>query len=176
VKDLRRSIITAMKQSAGILVYRKKGAGVEVFIVHPGGPFWAKKDKGAWSIPKGEFTGDEDMQVAARREFGEETGQAAPEGEHLDLGFVKNKSGKVIYAWAVEGDADAAALQSNTFEMEWPPKSGQQQSFQEVDKAGWFAPEKAMEKLNPAQAPLVERLLEALHLEIVEPPQQASLF
>jgi len=164
-----------MKQSAGILVYRRKGAAIEVLIVHPGGPFWAKKDKGAWSVPKGEFEEGEEGQVAAKREFREELGHPVPEGEYVELGTVKNKSGKVIHAWAVEGDLDVSIVKSNTFQMEWPPKSGQQQDFQEVDKAGWFSPEKAMEKLNQAQVPLVERLTEELGIKPDPKPEQTTL-
>ncbi|HTE22027.1 MAG TPA: NUDIX domain-containing protein [Candidatus Limnocylindria bacterium] len=165
------------KQSAGLLVYRNTGKEPEVLIIHPGGPFWAKKDKGAWSIPKGEIEGVEtDLLAVAKREFAEETGQPAPAGGYLELGTVKNKSGKVIYAWAVEGDLDAAAIQSNTFSMEWPPKSGQQQDFPEVDKAGWFSLDKARAKLNAAQGAFLDRLAEQLGAEIAEPPQQRSLF
>lgn len=164
------------KKSAGILVYRRNGNGVEVLIVHPGGPFWAKKDIGAWSLPKGELDEHEDRFAAAKREFAEELGLAAPEGEYTDIGFVKNKSGKIIYAWAVEGDLDVAAVRSNVFEMEWPPKSGRHQEFPEVDKAGWFTPEKAKQKLNPAQAELIDRLAEKLGLEVSKPPEQATLF
>jgi predicted NUDIX family NTP pyrophosphohydrolase len=164
-----------MKQSAGLLVYRKSSNGVEVLIVHPGGPFWAKKDKGAWSIPKGEFE-DDDALVAAKREFQEETGQKPPAGKYTELGSVKNKSGKVIYAWAVEGDLDVSIVQSNTFTMQWPPRSGQEQEFAEVDRAGWFTPEKAIEKLNVAQVAFVERLVEILGLDLPEKPQQATLF
>jgi predicted NUDIX family NTP pyrophosphohydrolase len=165
-----------MKQSAGILVYRKSST-VEVLIVHPGGPFWAKKDKGAWSIPKGEVVdGEDDLLAVAKREFQEETGHDAPTDDYQELGSVKNKSGKVIHGWAVEGDLDISTLKSNTFTMEWPPKSGQQQEFPEVDRAGWFTPEKAMERLNPAQVAFVERLIEALGMEPPGQPEQASLF
>jgi predicted NUDIX family NTP pyrophosphohydrolase len=163
------------KQSAGLLMYRKAGKGIEVLIVHPGGPFWAKKDKGAWSIPKGEFEEGEALDTA-KREYREELGHDAPEGDYAELGSVKNKSGKTIHAWAAEGDLDVTKLASNTFSMEWPPKSGQQQEYPEVDKAGWFAPEKATQKLNPAQAPFVERLLEILGVDAPKPPEQASLF
>lgn len=170
-----RGSFSVAKQSAGIVVYRKTGKGVEVLIVHPGGPFWAKKDKGAWSIPKGEYEDGEPLDTA-KREYREETGHDAPEGDYTELGSVKNKSGKTIHAWAVEGDLDITKLASNTFSVEWPPKSGQQQEYPEVDRAGWFTPEKAMQKLNPAQAPFVERLLEQLDLKLDKPPEQASLF
>lgn len=164
------------KQSAGILVYRRVPAGIEVLIVHPGGPFWAKKDQGAWSIPKGEFEDGEDINAAAKREFQEETGQPVPEGEHIELGSVKTKSNKTIHAWAVEGDLDVTQIQSNSFEMEWPPRSGQQQTFVEVDKAGWYTPEKAMQKLNLAQVAFVERLTEFLGIKPGPKPEQSSLF
>lgn len=163
------------KQSAGILVYRKVGSGIEVLIVHPGGPFWAKKDKGAWSIPKGEFTDEENPLVAAKREFAEELGSSAPDGVYQEIGQTKTKSGKIIHAWALQGDLDIAAIKSNTFEMEWPPRSGQQQQFQEVDKAAWYPPQKAMAKLNPAQVVFVERLVEALGLPASSKPEQTTL-
>lgn len=162
------------KQSAGLLVYRHITGAVEVLLVHPGGPFWAKKDKGAWSIPKGEFE-DGNALAAAQREFQEELGHESPTGEFLELGSVKNKSGKTIHAWAIEGDLDASNIKSNTFTMEWPPKSGQQQEFVEVDKAGWFTPEKAIQKLNTAQVPFIEQLIEFLGLEVAQEPQQTTL-
>jgi len=165
-----------MKVSAGLMIYRKKNLELEVLIVHPGGPFWAKKDKGAWSIPKGEVEdGEADLLAVAKREFAEETGQPVPEGEYLELGSVKNKSGKVIHAWAVEGDLDAAQIKSNVFAMEWPPKSGQQQEFPEVDRAGWFVPDKAQEKLNPAQVSLIDHLIELLGMEVPAQPEQITL-
>jgi predicted NUDIX family NTP pyrophosphohydrolase len=163
------------KQSAGVLLYRKVPKGIELLLVHPGGPFWAKKDKGAWTVPKGEYTDAEEALDAAKREFQEETGQPLPEGEYLDLDTIKNKSGKVIHVWAAEGDMNPTQLNSNSFMVEWPPRSGKEQEFKEVDKAGWFTPEKALEKLHPAQAPFIARLVQALGLEIEEPPQQVSL-
>jgi predicted NUDIX family NTP pyrophosphohydrolase len=130
----------------------------EVLLVHPGGPFWAKKDAGAWSIPKGEYE-DDDARACALREFEEELGTPLPDGAELaDLGTVKLKSGKQITAFAVEGDLDADAITSNTFTMEWPPRSGRSREFPEVDRAGWFDLETAREKLNPAQAELLVRL------------------
>lgn len=126
--------------------------------MHPGGPFWARKDAGAWSIPKGEHGDGEDGQTCARREFAEETGTELAPGELSDLGTVTLKSRKVVQAWAAEGDLDAEAIVSNTFEMQWPPRSGRVQSFPEVDRAGWFGLEQAREKLNPAQAEFVDRL------------------
>lgn len=165
-----------MKQSAGLLVYRKKNGGIEVLIVHPGGPFWAKKDRGVWSLPKGEFTEGEDMLNAAIREFREELGHDASAGEYVELGSVKLKSGKTIHAWAVEGDLDISAIKSNTVSIEWPPRSGQRQDFPEVDRAGWFGPEKAKEKLHPAQAAFVDRLAEFFGIDLSDSPEQASLF
>jgi predicted NUDIX family NTP pyrophosphohydrolase len=152
------------RRSAGILLYRRPGPEPEVLLVHPGGPFWAKKDDGAWSIPKGEDADDEDPRAAALREFEEELGTAPPDGADalLDLGEVRQRSGKVVTAYALEGDLDASAISSNTFPMEWPPRSGRTQDFPEVDRAGWFAPADARAKLNPAQAELVDRLLERL--------------
>jgi len=144
-----------VKQSAGILLHR----GGEVLLVHPGGPFWAKKDAGAWSIPKGEYEDGDDPRAAALREFEEELGSALPAGTELvELGTVKLKSGKRITAFAAEGDLDAETISSNTFEMEWPPRSGRMQAFPEVDRAGWFSIEEAREKLNPAQAEFLVRL------------------
>jgi len=144
-----------VKQSAGILLRR----GDEVLLVHPGGPFWAKKDAGAWSIPKGEYEEGDDPRECALREFEEELGSALPaDTELVELGSVKQKSGKVITAFAAEGDLDPETITSNTFEMEWPPRSGRMQAFPEVDRAGWFSIEEAREKLNPAQAEFLVRL------------------
>jgi predicted NUDIX family NTP pyrophosphohydrolase len=150
-----------MKTSAGILLYRKKNNFIEVFLVHPGGPFWKNKDKGAWSIPKGEFTKDEDPLTVAKREFNEETGQAVA-GDFVELTPIKQKGGKMVYAWAVEGDADAEQIVSNTFKQEWPYKSGKWITIPEVDKAGWFGVEEAKEKMNPAQLELIEDLVTRL--------------
>ena len=148
------------RKSAGILVYRIKGQP-EIFLVHPGGPLHAKKDLGSWSIPKGEFGDDEEPLAAARREFQEETG-AAIEGDFKPLTPIKQKSGKIVYAWAVEGDFDEKALVSNLFTMEWPVKSGQYKSFPEVDRGEWFSTGLAKQKLIPAQAALVDELLSLL--------------
>ncbi len=150
------------KQSAGILLYRVRGGAVEVLLVHPGGPFWAKKDLGAWSIPKGEYEQGDDPLRTALREFEEETGQEPPGGDLLELGAVRQRSGKVLTAWAAVGDLDTAAVASNTFTMEWPPRSGNLREFPEVDRAGWFDPETAREKLVGGQAELVDRLLAVL--------------
>ena len=148
-----------MKRSAGILLHRERDGVREVLLVHPGGPYWAKKDAGTWSIPKGEYEDDDDPRACALREFAEELGTPLPaETELTDLGTVKLKSGKQITAFAAEGDLDADAITSNTFTMEWPPRSGKTREFPEVDRAGWFDLETAREKLNPAQAELLVRL------------------
>jgi len=145
------------KQSAGLLLYRVREGALEVFLVHPGGPFWAKKDLGAWSIPKGEIGGGEDPLEAARREFEEETG-FRPEGVFRELAPVRQKSGKVVHAWAVEGDCDAAAIRSNTFPLEWPPRSGRWMDVPEVDRAGWFDLDTARAKILEGQRGLLEEL------------------
>lgn len=145
------------KQSAGILAYRKFNNHLQVFLVHPGGPFYAKKDAGAWSIPKGEYESDEDPLTAAKREFEEETGQSI-NGEFTPLASIKYKSGKVVHAWAVEADVDAANIKSNYFEMEWPPKSGKMASFVEVDRADWFDVDAAKQKIVSAQVGLLVEL------------------
>jgi predicted NUDIX family NTP pyrophosphohydrolase len=151
-----------VSRSAGILLYRLRDGQPEVLIVHPGGPFWARKDAGAWSIPKGEHSEDEDGQAAALREFEEETGTPLTPARLAHLGTVRLKSGKQVAAWAVEGDLDADAITSNTFESEWPPRSGRMQEFPEVDRAGWFGLDAAREKLNPAQGAFLDRLRDLL--------------
>jgi predicted NUDIX family NTP pyrophosphohydrolase len=148
-------------QSAGILLYRIKDNELQLFLVHPGGPFWQKKDLGAWTIPKGEFNDTEEALTAAKREFEEETG-AVPSGDFIELSPVKQKAGKLIYAWAVEGDIDASLISSNSFRIEWPPKSGKWKEFPEVDKAEWFDEDKAKEKINPAQTSFIDELLRKL--------------
>jgi predicted NUDIX family NTP pyrophosphohydrolase len=145
------------KQSAGLLLYRVRQAVPEVLLVHPGGPFWAKKDAGAWSIPKGEAAPGEDLLARARQEFAEETGFTAA-GEFRPLASIKQSSGKIVHAWAVEGDCDAAAIKSNTFDLEWPPRSGRIQAFPEVDRAQWFGFAAARDKINPAQRGLIDEL------------------
>ena len=151
-----------VKHSAGILMYRFREDSPEVFLVHPGGPFWAKKDEGAWSIPKGEFNIDtEDPLDAAKREFKEETGFAL-EGDFLPLDTLKQSSMKIVHAWAVAGDCDAAKIKSNTFTMEWPPRSGKQQEFPEVDRAEWFDIETAKIKILKGQTAFIDRLSEEL--------------
>ena len=150
-------------RSAGILLYRRgPDGGIEVLLVHPGGPLWARRDEGAWSIPKGEIEPGEEPVAAARREFAEELGSPAPDGEPLELGEVRLKSGKRVVAWGLAGDLDPAVIVSNTFEMQWPPRSGRTVEFPEVDRVQWFAPAEARARLNPAQAPLVDRLLDTL--------------
>ncbi len=152
-----------MRQSAGILLYRDPVAGPEVLLVHPGGPLWAKKDLGAWSIPKGEAADGEELMTAALRELAEELG-APPEIDLeglIDLGSVRQRN-KVVHAWAAQADFDPAELRSSTFKLEWPPRSSRQQEFPEVDRAQWFGPNRAKQKLIPAQAAFVERLLEHL--------------
>ena len=149
------------KLSAGVLVFRRTNADIEVLLVHPGGPFWAKKDDGAWSVPKGEVAGGEDLLTAARRELLEETG-VSPEGQYIDLGSIRQKSGKTVHAFAVEADWDPSALRSNTCRVEWPPGSGRRIEIPEVDRAAYFDPHTARRKLNPAQSPFVQRLLDAL--------------
>jgi predicted NUDIX family NTP pyrophosphohydrolase len=146
--------------SSGLLMYRRKPV-LQVLLVHPGGPFWAKKDEGAWSIPKGEVAAEEDLLEAAKREFAEELGFEAA-GEFRPLGSVKQKAGKVVHAWAVEGDCDPASCRSNTYRVEWPPKSGKWQSYPEVDRAEFFDLATARVKINAGQVPLLERLAEAL--------------
>jgi predicted NUDIX family NTP pyrophosphohydrolase len=151
-----------VKHSAGILMYRSREGSLEVLLVHPGGPFWAKKDEGAWSIPKGEFNIDtEDPLEAARREFAEETG-FTPEGDFISLGTLAQSGMKIVRAWAVEGDCDAAHIKSNTFSMEWPPRSGKQREFPEVDRGDWFDIETAKTKILKGQTPFIDRLLEQL--------------
>jgi predicted NUDIX family NTP pyrophosphohydrolase len=147
------------KHSAGLLMYRGSGPSLELLLVHPGGPFWAKKDLGAWSIPKGEHAPDEDPLTVAQREFEEETG-ARPRGEFQPLGEVVQAGGKRVSAWALEGDFDPGALASNLFETEWPPRSGRKRSFPEVDRAGWFSPEEAGRKILAGQRPFIDRLVE----------------
>jgi predicted NUDIX family NTP pyrophosphohydrolase len=143
-------------------MYRRgSGGGVEVLLVHPGGPFWANKDAGAWSIPKGEVTPDEDLLDAAKREFGEELGFEAV-GEFQSLGMIKQKAGKLVHGWAFEGDCDPSKCQSNTYNVEWPPKSGKWKAFPEVDRAEFFSLEAAREKINSGQVPFLERLSDLL--------------
>jgi len=176
------------KQSAGILLFRRSPSGAEVLIVHPGGPFWAKKDVGAWSIPKGEFEEGEEPMAAAKREFQEEIGALAPIGNYLPLGQAKQRSGKIVHGFALENDFNLELFKSNMFTMEWPPKSGVQQEFPECDRAAWVTLKVAKKKLVSGQVPLLETLAKELgeSLDAPEPakkgknppvpPAQASLF
>lgn len=154
----------ATLRSAGILLFRRQDGAVEFLLVHPGGPFWAKKDAGAWSIPKGQIEAEEEPRACAIRELEEELGPAPrldPE-ELLELGSIRQRAGKVVEAWAAEAEFDPELLDSNTFTMEWPPRSGREAEFPEVDRAAWFGPDEAREKILPAQAELLDRLLEHL--------------
>jgi predicted NUDIX family NTP pyrophosphohydrolase len=150
------------KHSAGILMYRIRNRALELLLAHPGGPFWARRNIGAWSIPKGEFDphGEKPLS-AAKREFEEETGHAI-DGDFVDLGISRQKGGKTVHAWAVQGDLDPAKMKSNTFSMEWPPRSGKQQTFPEIDQVDWFDVETAKGKINNGQVVFIERLLEDL--------------
>jgi predicted NUDIX family NTP pyrophosphohydrolase len=155
------------KISAGILLYRRRPAGVEVMLAHPGGPFWAKKDLGAWSIPKGLVNEGEDWLAAAKREFQEETGMAIA-GDFVELGAFKQPGGKTIVAFAQEGDFDPASLTSNAFSIEWPPRSGRTAEFPEVDKAAWYSIDEAMDKAAPGQRPIIGALAEMLGVSAPE--------
>jgi predicted NUDIX family NTP pyrophosphohydrolase len=150
------------KRSAGLVLYRRRGrSGIEIFLVHPGGPFWAKKDLGAWSIPKGEYSAGEEPLSAARREFQEETGFSV-DGGFVDLGAVVQAGGKLVSAWAHEGDCDPAQLTSNLCQMQWPPRSGKMIEIPEVDRGAWFSVEEARERILPSQKALLDRLEEKL--------------
>lgn len=149
--------MSSQKNSAGILLYKIENGKLHVLLVHPGGPFWQKKDSGAWSVPKGEYEQEEEALNAAIREMKEETGLDVS-GNVIELSPVKQKSGKRVRCWAVEGDFDLARFRSNTFEMEWPPRSGKKRSFPEVDRAEWFELEEAAKKINPGQKPLLDDL------------------
>jgi predicted NUDIX family NTP pyrophosphohydrolase len=150
------------KRSAGIVLYRDRAGAPEVLLVHPGGPLWTKKDLGAWSIPKGEYDEGEDPLACALREFAEELGVPPPADLHADLGSTKQAGGKLVHAWAAEGDLDPAAVKSNTFTMKWPPRSGVVREFPEVDRAQWFGLAEARRRINPAQVVFLERLRELL--------------
>jgi predicted NUDIX family NTP pyrophosphohydrolase len=148
-----------LKRSAGLLMYRRRNGALEAFLVHPGGPLWAKKDLGVWTIPKGQYLANEEPLEAAKREFEEETG-FSPQGEFIELGELKQASGKIVSAWAFEGDCDPERLKSNTFTMEWPPRSGLQIEAPEIDRGGWFGLEEARLRLLPGQLAFLDRLVE----------------
>ena len=150
------------KRSAGLLLYRRAPDGLEVLLAHPGGPLWRTRDAGAWTIPKGEIEAGEQPQAVARREFREETGHDAPAGEVVDLGEIRQKSGKLVVAWGCEGDLEPLTAVSNTFPLEWPSGSGDYIDVPEIDRVEWFGPDEARRRLNPAQAPFVDRLVEAI--------------
>ena len=155
----------AERVSAGILLFRRRAGGLELLLAHPGGPFFARRDEGHWSIPKGEPDGAEDLLVVARREIEEETGHRAPadtDAPPLELGTIVQKGGKVVHAWAIEGDLDPAVAVSNEFEMEWPPRSGRRQRFSEIDRVARFEPIEARRRLKPTQVPFVDRLVAML--------------
>jgi predicted NUDIX family NTP pyrophosphohydrolase len=160
--------LKASRPSAGLLLYRQAASGLEVFLAHPGGPFWKGRDAGAWTIPKGVTEAGEDPLAAACREFEEETGMR-PQGPFLPLGTIRQKAGKVVHAWAWEGDADPSRVSSNTMQTEWPRGSGRWITFPEVDRCAWFEPRAARQKINPAQAEFIDRLEAALY-----PPKPAA--
>jgi predicted NUDIX family NTP pyrophosphohydrolase len=171
----------AARQSAGILLFRRRGVArgePEVLLGHPGGPFFTRKDEGHWSIPKGEpDPADEDLLAVARREFAEEVGLPAPEGQPdgtapISLGTIIQKSGKVVHAWAIEGDLDPATARSNMFELEWPPRSGRRETFPELDRVAWFAPGDARRRVQPSQIPFIDRLIAAT---TTEPPVRGTV-
>ena len=154
------------KQSSGLLIFRRPNVGLEVFLVHPGGPFWAKKDLGAWTIPKGEYSDGEQALAAAIREFKEETGFTVPQSNQADflqLGTIKQAGGKLVSVWALEGDCDPAALVSNTFELEWPPRSRRMAKFPEVDRGAWFSIAEARERILKSQEPVLDLLDQRLN-------------
>jgi predicted NUDIX family NTP pyrophosphohydrolase len=157
VRDGTSETDEVARVSAGLLLYRRSAGPLEVFLVHPGGPFWARKDAGAWSIPKGEIDPEEDHLAAARRELTEETGLSA-DGAFLPLTPIRQSGGKVVHAFALESDCDLEAIRSNSFEIEWPPHSGQKKSFPEIDRADWFPLDQARQKINPAQIALLDEL------------------
>jgi predicted NUDIX family NTP pyrophosphohydrolase len=153
-----------MQVSAGLLMFRRSGSDLELFLVHPGGPFWAKKDAGAWSIPKGLVDQNEDKLAAAQREFTEETSLLAS-GPFIDIGPVRLKSGKLVYAWAFAGDCDPSKIKSNTFKIEWPPRSKQMKEFPEIDQARFFSVTEARKRINQSQVPFIDRLVQIVSTE-----------
>jgi predicted NUDIX family NTP pyrophosphohydrolase len=146
------------RESAGLLLYRERDGRLQVLLVHPGGPFWSRRDEGVWSIPKGEIEAGETPVDVARREFGEELGSPPPDGEWAPLGTVRQRGGKIVHAWSARGDLDPSRIRSTAFELEWPPRSGKKSSFPEVDRAAWFDFEEARRRILPAQAAFIDRL------------------
>jgi predicted NUDIX family NTP pyrophosphohydrolase len=157
-----RKIDKTGRVSAGVVLWRRGEHGIEVLLAHMGGPYWVKKDHGHWTVPKGEVEPGEELEAVARREFREETGHPLPDATLVPLGQIRQKSGKVVHAWGVEGDLDASTAFSNTYEMEWPPKSGRIQSFPEIDRVEWFGLDEARRRLKAAQVPFLDRLAESL--------------
>ena len=154
--------MASIRRSAGILLYRRGPAGLEVLLAHPGGPIWAKRDAGVWTVPKGEIESGEEAWAVACREFAEETGHPPPDGPPIDLGEIRQKGGKLVVAWALEGDLDPATARSNTFPFQWPPRSGRWITIPEIDRVEWFAPDEARGRLKETQIPFVDRLEAAL--------------
>jgi len=155
--------VATKRRSAGLLLYRRGGTGdIEVLLAHPGGPFWAKRDEGVWTLPKGEIEDGEEPWAVARREFEEETGHPPPSGESIDLGEIQQKGGKYVVAWALEGDLDPADAHSNTFPFQWPPNSGQWITVPEIDRVEWFLPDEARKRIKDRQIPFIDRLIAAL--------------
>jgi predicted NUDIX family NTP pyrophosphohydrolase len=151
------------RRSAGLLLYRRApDGGIEVLLAHPGGPVWAKRDEGAWTVPKGEFHDGEEVWAVAQREFEEETGHPAPDGDPIELGEIRQKGGKLVEAWALEGDLDPATAHSNTFPLEWPPRSGRWMTVPEIDRVAWFEPDEARRRIKDTQIPFIDRLLDAI--------------
>ena len=151
------------RRSAGLLLYRHRpDGGIEVLLAHPGGPVWAKRDEGAWTVPKGEFHEGEQAWDVARREFEEETGNPPPDGDPVALGEIRQKGGKFVEAWALEGDLDPATAHSNTFPFQWPPRSGRWITIPEIDRVEWFAPDEARRRIKDTQVPFIDRLIEVL--------------
>jgi predicted NUDIX family NTP pyrophosphohydrolase len=154
--------VASKRRSAGLLLYRRRGDTIEVLLGHPGGPIWATRDEGVWSVPKGEIEDGEDPWAVARREFEEETGHPPPNGDVIDLGEIQQKGGKYVVAWAMDGDLDPADAHSNTFPFQWPPRSGRFITVPEIDRVGWFLPDEARRRIKDTQVPFIDRLLDAL--------------
>jgi predicted NUDIX family NTP pyrophosphohydrolase len=150
------------RTSAGVLLWRRRDDDIQVLLAHNGGPYWARKDLGHWTIPKGEIEAGEEPEAVARREFAEETGHELPDGPLVALGEIRQKGGKLVFGWAVEGDLDPAAAHSNTFDLEWPPRSGKMQAFPEIDRVEWFGLDEARRRVKASQVPFLDRLVDAL--------------